>query len=968
MLRTFVAILCLGLLTSAARSQDLIQDVNPFCGTDAAGKGFTFPGADAPFGMIQWSPDTGPGTRKGGYSYGDSILYGFSLDHLSGAGCTDAEDFAFTPLTDTTSISPPIARTDLSSAFSHSNETASPGYYSVKLNDGIKIELTTKTRTGFGRFIYPSGSIATMAINAGSNVRGTSSSTVQIDTAKDAISGSATGGHFCGSSEVGTIYFYAVFNRRFASFGTWGDSILLSGQTSGQGKSSGAYVTFDVSKDSTVLVRVSISYVSVANAMANLNAEVPDSMFTSDGFDSVVASAGAIWNSWLSRIEISGGTTQELETFYTAMYHAFLFPSTCSDVNGEYMGYDGKVHTTTNGRVQYANFSGWDIYRSECQFLAMIAPGHASDMAQSLLRDYQQGGAFPRWGVPNEDSGIMEGDPSAAMIADFYAFGARSFDTTAAFAGLYKAATDPSVYAPRTGLYERPGLSEYLKYGYIPESTSHVSGCVSTTLEYVADDFALSRFADALGDSADGQILLKHSQDWRNLFNYSSGYMQIRRADGSWAPGFSPDLQVYDNARGYVEATPAQYVWMVPFDLESLSKMMGGPPIAAARLKMFFTQLNAGYNSVYCYMGNEPCLETPWIFSFLGEPYETQRITRAVVSQLYSPGPLGLPGNDDLGEMSSWYIWAAMGMYPELPGSGVLVFGSPLFPKIVLRLKGGDVVITGNGASQGSPYVTGLNFGGQPWNKTWIRYSQIDKGGSLAFDLSSLPDSAWGSCVSDAPPSYSIAPSPAPSLGLLSPLPGDTLSAGDTTLVWHSVPGVNSYNVIIASDSLFSSISLNLAGVTDTLLDVLEYVHSAVHYPAPPNTLVRDTKYYWRVVSLGNGGAQAFSSIRSFVTPANILGIESDRNGVPLDFRLSQNYPNPFNPSSVITYDIAARGHVTLTIYDVLGRKMETLVDAVRSPGRYEVTFNARNFSSGVYFYTLTEGANRITKKMLLLE
>jgi predicted alpha-1,2-mannosidase len=741
--------------TPAHRLENLVQYVNPFCGTTHDGG--LYPGVSAPFGMVQWSPDTGRRPTLGGYDYRDSTINGFSLDHLSGGGSIYAGNFGFMPLSSSEGLTAvPSSRYAFNTTFSHRNEVARPGYYAVTLDNGIKVELTATTRSGFGCFTYPAKGAGAMVINAGSNANGTSNAAVQIDPAAHSITGSATGGHFLGHPNACTTYFYAVFDRPFASCGTWSDSTLLKGRTNGQGKTAGAYVMFNTENSRTILARVAISYVSIENAKANLEAENPLPVFSAKGFEKAVDAAGAAWNSWLNKIQLTGGTAGELRTFYSMFYHTLLGPTVCSDANGEYMGYDGRVHTTTDGRAQYGNFSGWDIYRSECQFLAMIAPKEASDMAQSLLLDYQQGGAFPRWGLATEDSGVMDGDPAAPIIAGFHAFGARDFDVKHALAGLVRAATNPLVMATRSRIFERDALADYLKLGYVPEDQHGIWGAygnVSMTLEYASADFAVSQLAQALGDTTNSALLLKQAQNWTNLYNHETGYLQMRRRDGTWAPGFTNNVLAYDQNRAYQEGTASQYVWMVPFNLKALVEAMGGRDAAAARLDSFFTQLNAGAGSPFAYMGNEPCLETPWIYSFLGRPYKTQQIVRRILTELYSSEPAGYPGNDDLGEMSSWYVFAALGMYPELPGSDVLVLGSPLFPKTRLHLKHGDVTIEANGAKEDAPFVQSLAVNGRQWNKPWIRFRDISNGAILKYNLARVPDKNWGSAPDNAPPS-----------------------------------------------------------------------------------------------------------------------------------------------------------------------------------------------------------------------
>jgi len=741
--------------------QNLVQFAKPMCGTGNypayGGDNNLFPGAVAPFGMIQWSPDTGAGTKPGGYAWYDEQISGFSLDHLSGAGCPDGGNFSFMPIFG--AGKPPGGnRMAFAAAFSHNNELAKPGYYSVTLNDGVKVELTASTRAGFGRFTYPAGKTATMAINAASDVNRSDDSNISIDPANREVSGWSIGGYFCQHQhqrDKRTIYFCAIFDRPFSSYGTWSGSSFAPDGTNANDATSGAFLTFDTSRNPTVMAKVAISYVSIANARANIEAESPVTSFSSKDFDKAVQSAGDKWNAYLNKIQVSGGTKDELETFYSMLYHVFIGPTTCSDANGDYMGYDGQVHNA-GSRVQYANFSGWDIYRSEAQLLAMLAPAEASDMAQSLLNDYQQGGAFPRWGVTTMDSGVMMGDPAAPIVADFYAFGATHFDTQATLAGLLNAATNPGVYAPRSGTFERNGLADYLTLGYVPENGEQGSyGCISMTLEFDSADFGLSQFAAALDDESDSAMLLKNAQNWRNLYNPETGYIQMRRRDGSWAPGFRNNVGSYDHDKGvYVEGNAAQYLWMVPFNYKGLAEKMGGEDVALKRLDDFTSKLNIGGNAPYAWLGNEPCIETPWIYDFWGRPDKTQSVVRRAMNELYSNKPAAYPGNDDLGEMSSWYVFAALGMYPELPGSDILVLGSPLFPKAVVHLESGDISITGDGAAKNAPYVQSLKVNGQTWNKPWLHFSDIRNSGTLDYNLSATPTTNWGSDPSDAPPSF----------------------------------------------------------------------------------------------------------------------------------------------------------------------------------------------------------------------
>jgi len=557
----------------------------------------------------------------------------------------------------------------------------------------------------------------------------------------------------CGvASEV--LYFDIVFDHAFGAYGVWNGSLLTANGTNATGPNSGVYLTFNLPAGGPVLARAGLSYVSVANAQANLAAESPASAFNSAGFSSAISTASNNWNAYLNKIQVNGGTVADTATFYTMMYHALQAPEVVSDVNGEYMGFDGKAHTLS-GRTQYGWFSGWDIYRSECQFIAMMDPARAGDMAQSLVQDATDNGAMPRWPVAVADSGIMMGDPATPVIAGMYAFGATNINTAAALAAMVRAAVNPATKA-MNGAYERDAERDYLNLGFVPENEIGGYGPVSMTLEYCSADFALGQFAQSQGDTTNYTLAMNRAQNWRNHFNTGSGYLQLRRSDSLWSPGFNSSVSTYDKDDAFVEGTGAQYVWMVPFNLASLTDLMGGPAVASSRLDTFFTELNDNNtgSSSYAYMGNEPCSETPWIYSFLGEPYKTSAVVRQIITQLYSTAPGGLPGNDDLGQMSSWYVFAALGMYPELPGDDVLILNGPLFPQAVIHLTNGDVTITGGGAGDSAPYVQNLMVNGQASSADWIRFGNIANGGTLAFSMGTTPNTNWGANPLLAPPSY----------------------------------------------------------------------------------------------------------------------------------------------------------------------------------------------------------------------
>jgi len=727
---------------SAGPLVNLTQFVNPFIGTGnsapyrcgGACEGDAFPGAVYPTGMVQWSPDT-ISNPPGGYSYGDSTIKDFSLTHFSGRGCEVYQDFPFMPYVGNVSVSPATNGSLYHSAFSHESEVARAGYYQVHLDaPNVTATLSATPHTGIGQFVYPASTASTMIINAGGSINGNSNSNVTIIPGDNEVTGSAESTVGCGSNPY-VIYFAAKFDRSFASYGTWNGNAVDQGSESSSGQYTGAFVVFDTTSNPEVVVQVGVSFVSVANAQLNLASESANFNLAS-----VAKGAAAAWNGDLNSIHVGGGTRNETVTFYTALYHMFFDPSVFSDVNGQYLGFDGKVHTVPNGHVQYENIPGWDAYRTDMQLLSIISPSTASDIAQSLVNDAQQGdGSLPRWEQANADSLGMSGDDGDIEVADAYAFGATNFDTAGALRAMLSGQAQV-----------RQGYADYVKLGYLPADSLQGLSTASTTLEYASDDFAISQFANALGNSTDYKTYLQRSGNWRSVFNVTSGYVQPRNTDGTWAQGFSPTSEA-----GFQEGDSAQYSWMVPFNLSGLFGQMGGNSTVISRLNAFFTELNAGPVSQYAWMGNEPSVEVPWEYDFLQAPSLTQNMVRLIETQLWSNTPGGMPGNDDGGEMSSWYIFAAMGLYPEIPGVGGFVIGSPLFTSITVGLSGGNSLqIKAPAASDAQPYVQSLELNGSPTSSLWLPWAAVKGGATLDFALGPS-SSTWGSSLQDAPPSYS---------------------------------------------------------------------------------------------------------------------------------------------------------------------------------------------------------------------
>ncbi|HYZ52170.1 MAG TPA: GH92 family glycosyl hydrolase [Streptosporangiaceae bacterium] len=747
--------------------------VNPFIGTGSGGAVVgsvdMFPGASAPFGMLAWSPDTPSRPASGGYNYADSSTIGLSVTHPSGAGCAIAGDLPILPTVGAIGTNPTAA----TEPFSHSSETAHPGSYSTTLgtrSSAVKVSLATTTRTGIGEFTYPATTSANMLFKVGDSQASVSAANVSI-VGNDEVTGSITEGKFCGMPNSSTVYFAATFDRPFASYGTWngstGSARSRTMTAHATAKKTGAWVRFNTTSNTHIGLKVAVSYVSIANAKANLRAGQP-------GWNeaAVAAQTRAQWRSLLSEIRVGGGTHDQQVQFYTALYHALLDPNTFSDSGGDYIGMDGKVHHTAPGQAQYTTFSGWDIYRDEVPLLATVVPKQTSAMMQSLVNDAAQGGWLPKWPVANAYTGVMGGDSADAIIAEAYAFGARDFNAKAALAAMVKGATQVQSGSDLgQGYYtERPGLASYLKQGYVPNnsatSASAVRDGASVTLEYATDDFAIAAFAKDLGVSATYRTFLKRSQNWTRLYNAGSGYLQPRDAAAHFPAGNPVTVGLTSFGQsGFQEGNAAQYVWMVPQDLHGLISAMGGNAAAAARLDTFFTYDNVGPNKPYYWAGNEPDLLAPWIYDYAGQPYKTQAEVHKLLSGVYSNTPGGEPGNDDLGAMSSWYVWGALGMYPETPGAPVLALSAPLFPTIQMNLPGHHLTISAPGASAHS-YITHMSVNGHTFNRDWLPAPDLVGGSGasggqptrISFRTSGTPDTSWAASAADAPPSYPSGP------------------------------------------------------------------------------------------------------------------------------------------------------------------------------------------------------------------
>jgi predicted alpha-1,2-mannosidase len=735
-------------LVLAAVVTSLVDTFVGTSGTATGGPIDTFPGADVPFGMVQFSPDTPSRNAGGGYEYSDHQIAGFSLTHLSGPGCSVFGDFGILPATGDIPADP----TSAMQPFSHASEASAPGWYAVSLGQpAIRTELSVTTRTGIGRFTFPPTSQANLLFNAASNQVGVTASHVRVDGPNE-LSGSASSGFFCGMPDRYTAYFVARFDRPFRQYGTWQGSRTALGSAVSDGTQTGAWVTFDTTHNRSVTVKIGLSFVSLAGARANLDAE-------GRSWDVIAVRNRATerWGAMLRRVAIAGGTPGAQHTFYSAFYHTLLHPNVISDVDGRYAGFDGRTHHVRAGHDEYANYSDWDIYRTEVPFIALIAPQETSDMMQSLVDAFAQEGWLPRWPLVNGPSSVMGGDSIDPVIAGAYAFGARDFDARAAVKAMVKGATSTQPPPAQDWYFERWELhDDYLNRGYVVNthttSVSPVPNGASETLEYALDDFSIARLAFELQDRATYGAFMRRSSNWMTLLDAATGWIAPRDAAGA----FMQTPLTENGQSGFQEGNAAQYTWMVPQDLRNLVTAMGGVTAATSKLDTFFTQLDAGQDKPYAWLGNEPSLGAPWVYLSLGEPWKSQEIVRRALTTLYSDTPAGLPGNDDLGTMSAWYLWCAIGLYPQNPAARYLDVGAPLFSSVRVQSPNGPTIeIHAPQTAANDPYVEELRLNGRARNESWIA---LPPRGSVRLDyvLGAQPNTRWAASQTAGPPSFAL--------------------------------------------------------------------------------------------------------------------------------------------------------------------------------------------------------------------
>jgi len=730
--------------TSAQNKKDLVPYVNPFIGT--GGHGHTFPGACYPFGMMQLSPDTRLTGWDGcsGYHYSDNVIYGFTHTHLSGTGCSDYGDILLMPVPSAPlKVEKGASYLDsYSSHFAHFDEKASPGYYSVLLQNGnIKAELTVAERAGMHRYIFPKDDSCRIVLDLKHRDEVISSKLTRVSDTE-----------VCGYRESKAwaadqwVYFDIRFSKK-ADMSLFIDDKLITEQKDTNSKNIKAVFYFK--HRDTILVKIGISAVSIENAKLNLTKDIP-----AWDFDGTLKKTQLAWNNYLGKIEVSSKNDSLLTTFYTALYHTAIHPSLYTDANGEYRGMDKKTHVAKNLSM-YTVFSIWDTYRALNPLMTIIEPAMEKNFIQTFLKDYEQGGSLPVWKLASNDTHCMIGYHTASIIYDAFMKRIYGYDDMEALEAMKHSA-----------LAKDDGKIAMWNYGYVPADKDAES--VSKTLEYAYDDWCIAMMAKMMGRMSEYEQYIKLAQGYKNVYDPNSGFMRAR-SNGAWYSPFDP----YEVNSNYTEANAWQYSYYVPQDINGLIKLHGGKQRMATQLDSVFTALPATTGRVQADItgmigqyaqGDEPSHHAAYLFNYLGMPWKTTDYVRKI-EKLYFNAPDGLCGNEDCGQMSAWYVMSAIGMYQVCPGDGQLCLTSPLFDTVKLHFENGKTLtISCYKETPTATYISSSARNYKSYQKSYILYDSLIKGGTLNYVLSAKPSDSWGTSnnapADSIPASDNILPAP----------------------------------------------------------------------------------------------------------------------------------------------------------------------------------------------------------------
>lgn len=731
-------------VTTQVSPGELGRRVNPFIGSGGLWylSGNVSPAATVPFGMVRLGPDTvsNAGRRASntsGYYYRDERILGFSHTRLSGTGATDGGNFLVMPCVETGPAE--SLRRGLNAKFSHQDETAFPGYYSVKLPElGIAAELTATRRVGLHRYTFAANKSPRLLIHVSSVLGKGESKEGHVRVLPDAqeVEGSTrTFGTFAKRYGGLKTYFVARCSQRFASFGVWSGKEFSAGQATAEDEDVGADLLFKPSDQPQVVeLKLGISYVSIENARKNLEAEAG-----AIEFEQACARARDEWEAMLSRIRVEGGTEKQQTIFYTSLYHSLLMPTAFNDVNGDYLGFDGAVHQAS-GFTYYTDMSLWDTFRTTHPLYMLIAPREQRDMVVSLVEMAKQGGYLPRWPSGNGYTNSMFGTPADIMITETYLKGIRDFDVETAYQAMRKTALGAPVNSRFSG---RRGIEDYLKSQYCPSDRMEQS--VARTLEFCYADHSIAQLAAALGHHEDAKLFADHARYYRNLWNPETQYFQPRNSAGEFQP-FNPLLLTYLEPSGkltgaYVEGSALQWRWAAGYDTEGLISLFKSREYFVDELEKFFEGSIAAVSvnpNGYYWHGNQPDIYAPFLFNAADRPDLTQKWTRWILDVKYSDQENGIDGNDDGGTLSAWYVLASLGVFP-LAGSDVYQIANPIWKQADVRMGDKTLRITAKSNSPSDIYVHSVTLNGTHLDRTSFKHDELKNGGKLVFEMTPEP-------------------------------------------------------------------------------------------------------------------------------------------------------------------------------------------------------------------------------------
>ena len=734
MKKLLLSVCAFSLTLATLQAGEITKYVNPFIGTGAIDGGLSgnnYPGATSPFGMIQLSPDTSEAPNWGdasGYDYNRNAIFGFSHTRLSGTGASDLIDITLMPTSS--------GRT--SSAFTHDEEKASPGYYQVMLKDeNINVELTTTQRNGIHRYQYPAGKDAEVILDMDHSADKGSWGRRIINAQIRILNDHAVEGYriITGWAKLRKIYFYMEFSSPILTSTLRDGGRVHENTAVVNGTNLHGCFRFGKLNGKPLTCKVALSSVSMENARQNMEQEAPHW-----DFDRYVAAADADWEKELGKIEIKGTEIQK-EIFYTALYHTMIQPNTMSDVNGEYMAADYTTRKVGDNETHYTTFSLWDTFRASHPLYTLLEPERVTDFVKSMIRQYEYYGYLPIWQLWGQDNYCMIGNHSIPVITDAILKGIPGIDMEKAYEAVYNSSVTSHPNSP---------FEVWEKYGFMPENIQTQS--VSITLEQAFDDWCVAQLAAKLNKDADYQRFHKRSEYYRNLFHPKTKFFQSKNDKGEWIEPFDPYQYGGNGGHPFTEGNAWQYFWYVPHNIQALMELTGGTKAFEQKLDTFFTstykseQMNhnaSGFVGQYAH-GNEPSHHVAYLYNFAGQPWKTQKYVSHILNTLYNNTSSGYAGNDDCGQMSAWYVFSAMGFYPVNPADGRYIIGSPLLDECTLKLAGNkEFRIRTIRKSPEDIYIQSVTLNGKKHKDFFITHQDIMNGGTMVFKMGKKP-SGWG--------------------------------------------------------------------------------------------------------------------------------------------------------------------------------------------------------------------------------